>query len=900
MLRARRFSIRWKIMSGYLLILVCLAASIFAVNGRIVSLQKEIDFVTEHDIQVHDLTSEVEKQLLDMETGQRGYVITGDDRYLEPYEKAQANWLTDYDTLHGLVADNPSQQKRLEELRSVIEKWIAEAGQPVIAWKKAGNTPQIQQYFQEDPGKKYMDRIRVMIDTFRSTETKLTLDRVANLDERNKDMRSALYLMMLGVAIVAVATAILISRSIQGTISKVIRAINHLASSDGDLSERIEVKSRDEIRDLGDATNRLLDNVQRETEEKTQVAELTTALQGFTDTAALSDMFVRKAAELFNAPYGVVYMLQTVDGEYGLHRMAAYASDGGNEERSRMFKPGEGLVGQCAEENRMLTVDHLPENYVTVRSGLGEASPRHILIAPASFKGSVTAVVEFASFEPFTASQRQVLRELLTSFGIILNSVGSRMEVERLLQESRVMAEELQVQSEELRTQTEEMQVTNEELEAQYRVSEQKTLELEQASLELQAKAEQVQLASQYKSEFLANMSHELRTPLNSMLLLSQFLAENQNNTLSEEELDYVELIHKAGNDLLALINDVLDLSKVEAGKLEVNYEPFNLTELPDKMEHLFGKMLKDKDVAFKRTMEPGLPEIIQTDGQRLEQIVKNLLSNAVKFTHYGEVTLSLRRAKEEEENHLLPGLDWTTALAISVRDTGIGIPKDKQEHVFEAFRQADGATSRQYGGTGLGLSISRDLAGLLNGCIHLASEEGAGSTFTLYICCLDRADTAGMEAASALEAEASALPAPAKPKREAAGRTGTIIAGKTVLIVDDDPRNVTALSVALESRGMRVLTAGDGIECLALMDHTPDIDVVLMDIMMPGMDGYEAMTRIRERAEWADLPLIAVTAKAMKNDRDKCIEAGASDYISKPVDLNQLISLLNVWLNEN
>jgi CheY-like chemotaxis protein/nitrogen-specific signal transduction histidine kinase len=422
-----------------------------------------------------------------------------------------------------------------------------------------------------------------------------------------------------------------------------------------------------------------------------------------------------------------------------------------------------------------------------------------------------------------------------------------------------------------------------------------KNAEIELARRELEERAEQLALSSKYKSEFLANMSHELRTPLNSLLILAKLLADNPEGNLTEKQVEFARSVRDAGHDLLALISDILDLSKVEAGRLDVAMAPVRITELCDELAQTFRPIADQQAISFTLDLADGLPEHITTDGHRVQQIMKNLLSNAFKFTEHGSVTLRAERAPQGIRyfNHLLEATP--DVIAFSVTDTGIGIESDKLLVIFEAFQQAEGTTNRKYGGTGLGLSISREIARLLGGEIQVQSEPGGGSTFTLLV------PAFGTEAETAPGAAATAATAIRPAEAEELSDEPVpdpSLAGTRILIIDDDVRNVYALTSALEDRGVEVLTAEDGRQGIEVLEGSPAVDLVLMDIMMPGMDGYETTRAIRRMSGFKDLPIIALTAKAMRGDREKSLAAGASDYITKPVEINQLLSLMRLWLD--
>ncbi len=990
-----------------------------------------------------------------------------------------------------------------------------------------------------------------------------------------------------------------------------VRAIAEVATAvtKGDLTRSITVEALGEVAQLKDNINEMIrnlrDTTRKNTEQdwlKTNLAKFSRMLQGQRDLTAVSELILSDLAPLVAAHHGVFYLMEGSGADARLELLASYAYRG-REEVSNSFRLGEGLVGQCAVDRRVLIVSEVPHDYIRINSGLGASPPRSIVVLPVLFEGNVKAVLELATFEPMDEIRLSFLEQLAESIGIVLNTIIANMRTEELLKQSQALTESLQSQrealtetnqrleqqtrslqqSEELlKKQQDELQQTNLELEDKARLLsmqktevEQKNREVEQAKVALEEKAEQLALTSKYKSEFLANMSHELRTPLNSLLILSQILSENADENLTGKQVGYAQTIHSSGSDLLDLINDILDLSKIESGTMAVDIGNVSFGDLRRFVEGTFQQMADLKHLDFSVELEDGLPTAVQTDAKRLQQVIKNLLSNAFKFTERGSVSLRARVATEGWSPEQ-PELDAADAvIAFSVTDTGIGISRDKHAVIFEAFQQGDGTTSRKYGGTGLGLSISRQIARLLGGEIRLESEPGEGSTFTLYLpaafpleredaparepaqdgngapkvplgsrfsilptversisddreaivpgdrtlliaeddpafaqILLDlarehgykgivaqRADQAlalvreymptavtldlrlpdadgwtildrlkhdpatrhipvhvisveenwqrglrlgaidfltkpasrdsiaaslrsltdfvdrpvkrllvveddkaqresittllagedlettavgtGAEALSQLQgrqfdcmvldlglpdmtgfqlvkrvksevglrrlptvvytgkslssteetelrrlAESvvikdarsperllddtslflhrapGVLPASRRKMLEQSRQRDPALAGKSVLIVDDDVRNIFALTTLLERNGMNVVHAESGAEGLQRLKEVPGIDIVLMDVMMPEMDGYETTRAIREQPKFRQLPVIAVTAKAMKGDREKSIEAGAVDYIAKPVDTDQLLSLLRVWLH--
>jgi signal transduction histidine kinase/ActR/RegA family two-component response regulator len=509
----------------------------------------------------------------------------------------------------------------------------------------------------------------------------------------------------------------------------------------------------------------------------------------------------------------------------------------------------------------------VPEGFIYVASGMGEARPRCVVILPVLFEGETKAVIELASFREFSPNHLAFLDQLMENVGVILNMISSSMRTDELLQELKRSNAELEAQAAEL----------NEKA----RLLEQKNSEVELASRSLEEKAEQLQLISRYKSEFLANMSHELRTPLNSLLILSKMLAENRDGNLTPEQVKSASTVYTSGNELLTLINEILDLSKVEAGKMPIEPRDARLADVRDYLEQTFRHVAEQKGLAFTVEMGPELPASVFTDVTRLQQILKNLLANAFKFTERGSVTLRIERRHPAAGAH-------GALLAFAVRDTGIGIPKDKQRIIFEAFQQADGTTSRKYGGTGLGLTISREIARLLGGTIDVESAPGAGSVFTVLM----PERYAGPEAARSVELypadDVATLP-PAPRDLD--------LSGRTVLLADDDMRNLFAINAVLESARLRVVHAQNGREAVSLLGETPGVELVLMDTMMPEMDGLTAIREIRANPRFSTLPIVSLTAKAMKGDRESALAAGASDYVPKPVDPDQLLAVVQRWL---
>ncbi|AWE52790.1 MULTISPECIES: HAMP domain-containing protein [Streptomyces] len=770
-----------------------------------------------------------------------------------------------------------------------------------------------------------------------------------------------------------------------GNLTRQVRAIARVATAvtRGDLNLKIDVDASGEIQELQDYINKMIANLRDTTiankEQdwlKGNLARISALMQGRRDLEDVASLIMSELTPVVSAQHGAFFLaMPLVDGkdisaegedQYELRMLGSYAYSMGSMPTS--FRPGEGLIGTAALEKRAILVENAPSGYLKISSGLGEAPPAQVIVLPVLFEGKVLGVIELASFTPFTQIQKDFLNQIAEMIATSVNTISVNTKTEVLLRQSQELTEQLRERSEELENRQKALQASNAELEEkaellaqQNRDIEVKNTEIEEARQVLEERAEQLAVSMRYKSEFLANMSHELRTPLNSLLILAKLLADNAEGNLSPKQVEFAETIHGAGSDLLQLINDILDLSKVEAGKMDVSPTRIALVQLVDYVEATFRPLTAEKGLDLSVRVSPELPATLHTDEQRLLQVLRNLLSNAVKFTDSGSVELVIRPAGSDVppsiREQLLEAGSLTEAdaplIAFSVTDTGIGIAASKMRVIFEAFKQADGTTSRKYGGTGLGLSISREIAQLLGGEIHAQSEPGRGSTFTLYLPLhpselppqgyqqqlppLDPGDlvasAADLSELSDAEIEtpaevrsyretqngAAALfrrrrraaeleqrptqpelrPAVAEEGPSARSRRGIRFGGEKVLIVDDDIRNVFALTSVLEQHGLSVLYAENGREGIEVLEQHDDVAVVLMDIMMPEMDGYATTTAIRRMPQFAGLPIIALTAKAMKGDREKAIESGASDYVTKPVDPDHLLTVMNQWMRE-
>ena len=1067
---------------------------------------------------------------LNAETGARGFVITGDQNYLKPFISAQNIAFEHLEKIRKLTIDNPSQQINVEELEKDLNYRFNNLNKVVEIGKK--NLEVAKEFVATGEGNNAQNEIRKKIIKAQEVEYNLLAQRIQTSSDDANTFNTVFIVLLLIIVAVLIIVYIIVSTNMKALET----AQSETASKNWLLSGRTELNEK---------------------------------LKGDQNIEELANNAISFLCGYLKASIGAIYHLKDEENTLVLSGQYAFSSP---KDIKGKFSLNEGLIGQVAREQKEISLKDINKNYMTITSSILNSKPKHLLISPFLLEGKTIGVLEIGSLTEFSETEKEFLHTSMDSIAVSVNSAISRKQIQKLLEESQVHSEELQSQQEELRQlneeleeqaqnlrqQQEELQITNEELEEQTQSLEEKNREVEASKNDIEQKTKQLEISSKYKSEFLANMSHELRTPLNSLLILSKDLSENRKKNLDDIQVESAEIIYKSGHDLLVLINEVLDLSKIEAGKMAINIEKVPLKKFTSDLIRDFKHLAEQKGLDLIRKLDTTLPDFIQSDTQRLNQILKNLLSNAIKFTEKGNVTLSVARNTEN-------------TLIISVSDTGIGIAQDKQMAVFEAFQQAEGGTSRKYGGTGLGLSISRELAKLLGAEIKVSSDLNKGATFSLIIpleiypekevhktnsakpifyisrpendvnylnypainddrntindddtvvliieddlkfatILLEQAHKKGFKCLSAASGEDGLLlaskykpqaiildmglpginghnvlldlkanpavrhipvhiisandrsleliregaieylmkPIAKKDMEEAFVRienfvnrkiknlliiedsensrkamriligngdvqcfeAGTgkealelytknhidciildiglpdmsgfeliqkleeikgthippiivytgkeltkeeneillkyseniIIKGikseerlldetalflhrtisnlpkskqiiinslhdkeaifhsKKILLVDDDMRNVFALSKILQERGMEVIKAENGLKALNMLELHPDIDMVLMDIMMPEMDGYEAMKRIRSQVKFENLPVIALTAKAMKDDKQKCIDAGANDYITKPIDIERLLSLMRVWLSQ-
>ncbi|HEX5342683.1 MAG TPA: response regulator [Duganella sp.] len=825
----------------------------------------------EHSERVIGNANQLGKEMVDMETGMRGYLLAGDEVFLQPYTISKARAAANLASLMKLVEDNPNQVERLRVIQFQQQQWDQYA-QEMIRLRAANSD--VSGPVRTGRGKAQFDEIRRQLDSFISMEVRMR-------QERSEQAR-VVTLWVAGIYLV-------LTLGVGGILAWFGR--RELTS----LSQVYNTALNEQSEHAG--------LLQQQAWLRTGQSEL--AQQGIGQLALpqLSSALLQFLARYLGVVVGALY-LRAPDGSF--RRMASYGFSDEWAQRDQQFKPEEGLVAQAALERRIITLEPVPANYIQVSSGLGAATPASVLLVPLDSDGDVTGVIELGLLRPVSTRDIDFLTLVKSNIGTAIEASRSRQRLQEVLAETQQLNEELQVQQEELRTaneeleeqsrvleasqaslenQKDELEQTNEQLAEQGLALDQKNAQLLKAQQDLEARASELERASQYKSQFLANMSHELRTPLNSSLILAKLLAENAHGNLNEEQVRFANTIYSAGNDLLNLINDILDISKVEAGKLELVPEPLSARQVVQHMAMVFEPLAQQKKLAFRLVFtEPSALQMV-TDRQRLEQILKNLLSNALKFTSTGQIVLSVQGQGD--------------AVAFSVQDTGIGIRAEDQQSIFDAFRQADGTTSRKYGGTGLGLSISRDLAQLLGGSITLVSEPGKGSCFTLT---LPVAWTGASGIAAAADGTAGArlpdvpapspAPAPAAPRAFDDDRTLIDAAGaargRLVLVVEDDAPFARVLYDLAHEQHYHCLVAFSADEGLALArQYTPD--AVLLDIRLPDRSGLSVLQLLKDDAHTRHIPVHVVSAA---DNGEAALHLGAIGYAVKPATREQLMEV--------
>lgn len=781
---------------------------------------------------------------IDAQTGARGFVITGEISYLEPFSKAKVNLFEHLYTVKELTRDNDVQQKNIEELEKEFNRHINYLSGYIeirkTDWERA------RQIVKSGEGEMITNSIRKLIGRSKELEEHLLIERRKTSDEDARNFNIVFAALLLIIVLVLVSVYIIIINN--------LRALR---------KSELETANR----------NWLL----------TGNTELNSKMQGEKEINELAGEIINHLAPYMGAQIGAIYVAKerTLDlvGTYAFHHNNLHS-----------IKFGEGLVGQAALEKKVIVFNEIPKDYIKIQSATGNIQPKNILIFPFEFAGKLKGVIELGSVKEFTSLEMQFIKLVAENISITFNLAQSRARLKELLEESQRQTEELQAQQEEmkqlneelemqansLKQQQEELQVTNEELEEQTQSLELKNREIESAKLEIEQAARQIELSSKYKSEFLANMSHELRTPLNSLLILSKDLADNKPKNLSPDQVESAEIIYKGGNDLLALINEVLDLAKIEAGKMSLSPENIFLKQFSEELHKTFKRHAEQKNLDFHVKLSHNLPSHIISDRQRLNQILKNLLSNAIKFTDKGNVTLSFEPEGKDR-------------LRISVADSGIGIPEQKQKIIFEAFQQAEGGTSRKYGGTGLGLSISRELAKLLNAEITLSSKPNEGSTFTLILPLEIQNNSAEISTIKTPEQPAFYL----KGKNNFTGdypsisddRNSISKKDKIILVIDDDLKFAEILRNQAKQKGFKCLAASTGEEGLRLaQEYIPH--AIILDLMLPGISGKDVLANLKSEPTTRHIPVHIVSVEERSLD---LIKDGAVEFLTKPVYKDQL-----------
>ncbi|MBX3152950.1 response regulator [Candidatus Obscuribacterales bacterium] len=1169
-----------RITIGFFISVVCIICLAYFAHGNIEGINNSRKWVS-HTVEVILERDTLESSLKDYESRIRGYVASGDELFLQGADELKAKVERCFNRLKSLTSDNPAQQQNLNELSPLMSERLQQLEAMRQARKTSGFSESLK--LLRTPENGYTFRWVSVLNRIRAEEENLLKRRTEETVESIRGTETLLVVLSFGSMLAIGLTGTVIVRGFEKNVSGLIQGTDKVAA--GDLDFRCPVTSKDELSQLARSFNIMIERLRTLSESqaaqdwhRSGLNKFAVILQGQRSLKTASEIFLSELVPMLGAHHGAMYVFGDETNYESLQLAAAYGGDAS--ELPQSFKLGDGLIGQCAIDKRRLNLHDVRSDAFVIKTATARSQPFEVMIVPLLFEGEVKGVFEVAALREFSQKHVDFIDELSAWIAAVFNSINVSNRVDLLLQESQVLNEELQAQQEELECQQDELRTANEELEEKADALDiqnqeilDKNIELEQMQVSVEAKAHELAQASKYKSEFLANMSHDLRTPLNSLLIFSELLGENEDNNLLDFQVDYAKNIHSAGKTLLSLIDDVLDLSKIESGTVVLNMTDVDIQDLVDEMERTFGKTAQAKGLQFEIRVSPDVPKSIRSDSKRLSQLLTNLLTNSFKFTEKGSVKLDIDVVSGGA------GGD-RPCLRFEVVDTGIGISRDKQELVFEAFRQADSTIKGKYGGTGLGLAICRQLSELLGGYIDLRSEAGEGCTFTIVLPLVyegrrdrtafpsgdtgakpsmasvrelektiestrdtrilsssstisdDRRDIGpedrvllvieddeafarmlldlarkhsfrgvvalngrdGIELARRIvpdgitldlnlpdmqgwtvldqlkqypdtrhipvhiisvdvegqrSLESGAVGFAAKPVsvsgvKDALDRiknfmvkesgsvllvahdtglrskladligdsnisvsavgtgeealaimsrnafdcvvvhidlqdekgtdligqiqkiysdkppvlvyadraltgeeaetidrlrtTSTVkdvdsperllsevllflhrveaslpegkrrmidsvrqtdhpLAGRKVLIVDDDPRNIAAMKGALHRQNMNLLYAENGKEAIDRLQRNPDVELVLMDMMMPEMDGYEAMQVIRRDERFSKLPIIAVTAKAMKEDRRKCLEAGASDYISKPVDKSQLLSLLRVWL---
>nr|WP_284694601.1 response regulator [Geomonas sp. Red32] len=822
---------------------------------------QDSDYWVTHTYAVIAEVNQLGAALTDAETSQRGYLITGNSAYLEPYRKALSTVRDKRSLLRTLTKDNSNQQMRLDMMDPMIERKVAQLDQTVEARKSKGLqavAPMVMTHLSDN----LMTSIRAMISQMEVEEEQLLRERAAR---KQAEMLNTMHVMEAG-GLVATVILLAIFALMRREVVQRTRAEVDLLERNAELQESQErVRAQNWIKSG-------LSDLSRSTIADRPLGELVSASLAF-------------LADYLKAGAGVLHLYD--EESRTLRPAAGYAFAGGSLPE-RELELGEGLAGEAGRQQRAIYRDGLPDGYLKVESALGTAAPRALAVLPLVHDKTLVGVIELATLHEFTLREREFLEQASELLAIAISGRQARHLIDELLAQSRSQEEELRVQQEELQQINEELEERAQLLEQQREEIQAKNRLMQEKTRELAKKAQEIEQVSSYKSEFLANMSHELRTPLNSLMILSGSLRDNKEGNLTARQVEYASTIQAAGTELLNLINDILDLSKIESGRLEFLYGPSRPAELCGQLAAAFGPVAEQKGLVFGITVEEGVPAELTLDSQRTLQVLKNLLSNAIKFTREGAVRLRT----------YLPGPDSplaTPSVAFEVTDTGVGVPAAKHELIFQAFQQADGSTSRQFGGTGLGLSISRQLARGMGGEVLVASGDGKGSVFTLYLPLAPPAAAATPAAPGAPDGqgrhpgniEEPPLPLAAPPVPDDRERLNG--GDRTILIVEDDPIFARLLADRVRERGFAALVSADGDSALTLARrYRPS--AILLDVMLPGTDGWGVMQRITEDPEIRHIPVHFLSCL---EERQKALAMGAIGFVTKPVTSEQLDQVL-------
>ncbi len=879
-----------------------------------------------HTQEVMAKARQLAKFTVDMETGQRGFVLTGTQEFLESFIEGQQGFTNTIKTVATQVVDNPAQVERIERLRRMTDDWVEYSGHREIELRRKVDRGEIQYIFManvlrgltedgepiptyQKTGKQRMDEIREVIDEFVGVEEKL----LAHRDSENRQVARAAQKVALFGVLLATLLAALVGVYLSGVITRQLgaepgelRGVSEKVAS-GILSEKLALGGNDGVESVAVHINRVIETLRYAAEKADEIArgdfeseivlrgeqdelgialrrmmqtlreatllnerqhwikngqnKLAKVVSGEQELGLLSRRIVTQVARYTGAKLGALYTLSEesfqLTGSYAFHH---------DKRIEPAFDLGQGLVGQAALGKETLVLDQVPADYVQITSALGSAAPVHLVVMPLIHDSRVLGVMELGSLRPFDSGALDLLKLIAPSAAVAIHSSRERDKMTKLLAETRRQA-----------------------------------ADMERQKAVLQDQKRQLDQSGKYKSEFLSNMSHELRTPLNSMLILSRNLAANENGNLTHDQVTAAQVVVSGGEELLELINDILDMSKIEAGHMETTNERIDLRDLAEGLKQQFAPLAEQKKIDLELGFGDGVSNFICSDAQRVRQILKNLLSNAIKFTEKGCVTLLLEPVDNNRPSALAKA---EGVLAIRVRDTGIGIPEHRWSAIFEPFQQVNGSTSRKYGGTGLGLSISRQLTSLLGGELELDSSDGSGSNFSLYLP-TSASDADSPEEPSSHEAskQQGQTRDSDNPRLAQVTPVDTRLAivetirGQKLLLVDDDTRNLLALSKVLADAGMLIDCATDGKLAIQKLKTSGDIAIVVMDIVMPVMDGLEAIRRIRAMGRFENLPIITLSARAMAENKRECLDAGADRFLPKPVDTDELLQTIDVLL---